>query len=72
VKVTGCTAHFVDQGVDTGPIIAQQTVPVLAGDTPTTLHARIHRAEHELYPEVVAAIARGEIEVRGREVFWKK
>lgn len=72
VKVTGCTVHFVDQGVDTGPIIAQQTVAVLPGDTPTSLHARIHRAEHELYPEVVGALARGEIEVRGREVVWKK
>ena len=72
VKVTGCTVHFVDQGVDTGPIIAQQTVPVLPGDTPTTLHARIHRAEHELYPQVVGALARGEIEVRGRDVIWKK
>ena len=72
VKVTGCTVHFVDQGVDTGPIIAQQTVPVLSGDTPTTLHARIHRSEHELYPQVVGALARGEIEVRGREVIWKK
>ncbi len=72
VKVTGCTVHFVDQGVDTGPIIAQQTVPILPGDSPTSLHARIHRAEHELYPQVVGAIARGEIEVRGREVIWKK
>jgi len=72
VKVTGCTVHFVDQGVDTGPIIAQQTVPVLPGDSPTSLHARIHQAEHELYPEVVGAIARGEIEVHGREVVWKK
>ena len=72
VKVTGCTVHFVDQGVDTGPIIAQQTVSVLPGDSPTSLHARIHQAEHELYPEVVGAIARGEIEVHGREVVWKK
>ena len=72
VKVTGCTVHFVEQGIDTGPIIAQQTVPLLPDDTATTLHARIQQAEHELYPAVVGALARGEIEVRGRQVFWRK
>jgi phosphoribosylglycinamide formyltransferase 1 len=72
VKVTGCTVHFVDQGVDTGAIIAQQTVPVLSDDTAETLHARIQHAEHELYPTAVAGLARGEIEVRGRQVFWRK
>ncbi len=72
VKVTGCTVHFVDAGVDCGPIIGQQTVPVLDGDTPETLHQRIHAAEHELYPRCVAAIARAEISVRGRRVIWKK
>lgn len=72
VKVTGCTVHFVDAGVDSGPIIGQQTVPVLDEDTPETLHQRIHAAEHELYPNCVAAIARGEISVTGRRVFWKK
>ena len=61
VKVTGCTVHFVDAGVDAGPIIGQQTVPVLDNDTPESLHQRIHAAEHELYPKCVAAIARGEI-----------
>ena len=71
VKVTGCTVHFVDAGVDCGPIIGQQTVPVLDDDAPDTLHARIHAAEHELYPRCVAAIARGEIEVRGRRVMWR-
>ena len=72
VKVTGCTVHFVDAGVDSGAIIAQQTVPVLDDDTAETLHARIHAAEHELYPKCVAAIARGEISVQGRRVVWKK
>jgi phosphoribosylglycinamide formyltransferase-1 len=71
VKVTGCTVHFVDAGVDSGAIIGQQTVPVLDGDTPETLHQRIHAAEHELYPRCVAAIARGQVEVRGRKVIWK-
>lgn len=68
VKVTGCTVHFVDAGVDSGPIIGQQTVPVLDNDTPETLHQRIHAAEHQLYPQCVAAVARGEVEVRGRRV----
>lgn len=72
VKVTGCTVHFVDAGVDSGAIISQQTVPVLDDDTSETLHQRIHAAEHELYPRCVAAIARREISVQGRRVIWKK
>ena len=72
VKVTGCTVHFVDAGVDAGPIIAQQTVPVFENDTPESLHQRIHAAEHELYPQCVAALARREISVAGRRVVWKK
>jgi len=72
VKVAGCTVHFVDAGVDSGAIIGQQTVPVLDNDTAESLHARIHAAEHELYPKCVAAIARGEISVAGRRVIWKK
>jgi len=72
VKVTGCTVHFVDAGVDSGPIIGQQAVPVLDDDTPESLHQRIHAAEHELYPRCVAAIARGEISVQGRRVIWRK
>lgn len=72
VKVAGCTVHFVDAGVDAGPIIGQQPVPVLDGDTLDSLHQRIHAAEHDLYPKCVAAIARGEISVQGRRVVWKK
>jgi len=72
VKVTGCTVHFVDAGVDSGPIIGQQTVPVLDDDTTDTLHERIHAAEHELYPQCVAALARGDISVKGRRVMWRK
>jgi len=72
VKVTGCTVHFVDAGVDSGAIIGQQTVPVLDHDTPETLHQRIHAAEHELYPQCVAAIACGNISVAGRRVVWTK
>src|SRR5882762_7128090 len=68
VKVTGCTVHFVEAGVDSGPIIAQQTVAVLDSDTAESLHQRIQAAEHELYPKCVAAIASGEILVQGRRV----
>ena len=71
VKFTGCTVHFVDAGVDSGAIIGQQTVPVLDGDTPESLHQRIHAAEHELYPRCVAAIASGALVVRGRRVCWR-
>ena len=66
VKVTGCTVHFVDQGIDTGPILAQQTVPVLDDDTPATLHERVQQAERALYPATIAALLRGEIQVHGR------
>ncbi len=72
VKVTGCTVHFVDAGVDAGPIIGQQTVPVLDNDTAENLHQRIHAAEHQLYPECVAAIARGNISIIGRKVIRRK
>ena len=71
VKATGCTVHYVDAGVDSGAIIGQQPVPVLDDDTAATLHARIHAAEHELYPRCVAMIARGEILVQGRRVIRK-
>jgi phosphoribosylglycinamide formyltransferase-1 len=70
VKVTGCTVHFVDQGVDTGPIIGQQTVPVLSGDTAGSLHARIQDAERVLYPKCVAALAEGRVRVQGRQTTW--
>ena len=57
VSQTGCTVHWVDSGMDTGEIIAQSTVPVLATDTAESLHARIQTAEHELYPACLAQIA---------------
>ena len=56
-KVTGCTVHYVDAGVDTGEIIAQREIPILPGDTAESLHARIQIAERELYPEVIAQFA---------------
>ena len=67
VKFAGCTVHFVDQGIDSGPIIAQETVPVLDGDTAATLHERIQQAERRLYPAAVAALAQGKVLVKGRQ-----
>jgi phosphoribosylglycinamide formyltransferase-1 len=54
---SGCTVHYVDAGMDTGPIIKQARVPVLADDTAESLHARIQVEEHQLYPEVIAQVA---------------
>jgi phosphoribosylglycinamide formyltransferase-1 len=71
VKVTGCTVHFVDQGVDSGPIIAQEAVPVLESDTAESLHARIQEAERRLYPAVIGALAEGRIGVKGRQTIWR-
>jgi len=68
VKVTGCTVHFVDDGVDSGPIILQQAVPVLANDTPPSLHQRIQLAEHEIYPQAIRLFAEGKLEINGRVV----
>ena len=61
VPTAGCTVHFVDGGMDTGEILAQSEVPVLAGDTAASLHARIQVAEHELYPRVLARFADREL-----------
>jgi len=64
VKVTGCTVHFVDDGVDSGPIIAQRAVPVLEGDDEASLAARLHAAEHELFVSVLGDIAAGRVAPR--------
>jgi len=66
VKITGCTVHFVDIGMDTGPIILQKAVPVLDDDTPATLHARIQEQEHIAYPEAVRLIIENQCRA------WKK
>ncbi len=67
VKLTGCTVHIVDAGVDTGRILAQASVPVYAGDDEPRLQARIQIQEHRLLPEVLEAVARGEIDLDTRE-----
>jgi phosphoribosylglycinamide formyltransferase-1 len=58
VAETGCTVHFVDAGMDTGPVIVQESVPVLPDDTAASLHARIQRVEHRLYPEAIRLVMR--------------
>ena len=63
VRVTGCTVHLVDHGIDTGPILAQGVVPVLEEDTPETLHRRIQEEEQELYPRPLARLFNGEIRI---------
>lgn len=67
-KLAGCTVHFVDAGMDTGPIIAQAAVPVLDNDTAESLHERIQRQEHKLFPEVIQLLADGKITIEGRRV----
>ena len=64
VKYTGCTVHLVDRGIDTGPILWQETVPVLNEDTPDSLHARIQEAEHRIYPQAVQCAIDGRLTVR--------
>ncbi|MBM4380859.1 MAG: phosphoribosylglycinamide formyltransferase, partial [Deltaproteobacteria bacterium] len=68
VKLTGCTVHLVDEGVDTGPIVAQAAVPVLEGDDEARLQARIQAEEHRIYPEAVRALCEGRLRVDGRSV----
>lgn len=68
VKVSGCTIHFVEAGVDSGPIIAQRSVDVLPEDDATSLHARIQQVEHVLLPEVTALLAAGRLVCDGRRV----
>jgi phosphoribosylglycinamide formyltransferase 1 len=69
VKVTGCTVHFVDEGVDSGPIILQKAVDVFDWDSEETLSSRILKQEHKLYPRTVKLFVEGKIEVKGRKVF---
>ena len=68
MKVTGCTVHFVDSGVDTGPIIAQAAVPVHEDDDEESLRARILAEEHRLLPAVVRAIAERRVVIEDRRV----
>jgi phosphoribosylglycinamide formyltransferase-1 len=72
VKVSGTTVHFVDEGLDTGPIIAQVSVPVYDNDNEESLHARIQIEEHQIYPKVVKWYAERKLEIVGRKVTVKE
>lgn len=67
-RFSGCTVHFVDGGVDTGPIIIQAVVPIRSDDTAETLSARILEQEHRIYPRAIQLIAEGRVQVAGRKV----
>lgn len=68
VKVSGCTIHFVDEGMDSGPIILQTAVPVLGGDDEDSLAARVLVEEHKLYPRAIELFLKGKLKVEGRKV----
>src|SRR4030043_902035 len=68
VRISGCTVHFVDEGMDTGPIIIQAAVPVSQDDTEETLSERIIKLEHKIYPEAIRLFSEGMIEIEGRSV----
>ncbi len=68
VKVSGCTIHFVDEGMDSGPIILQTAVPVLDGDDEDTLAARVLEQEHKLYPRAIELFLKGKLKIEGRKV----
>jgi len=68
VKISGCTVHFVDEGMDTGPVIIQAAVPVYHDDTEETLSERILKLEHKIYPEAIRLFSEGKLEVEGRVV----
>ena len=67
-KYTGCTVHFVDEGVDTGPIILQSVVPISENDTEDSLLDRIHEEEHRIYPEAIRLFSEGKLRIKGRRV----
>lgn len=71
VRFSGCTVHFVDEGVDTGPIIIQAVVPVRPDDTVETLAQRILREEHKIYPQAIQLIAQEKLEICGRRVLTR-
>ena len=71
VKISGCTVHFVDEGMDTGPIIIQAAVPVLQDDTEESLSERILTLEHQIYPEAIRLFSEGRIAVEGKRVIMK-
>jgi len=69
VKVSGCTVHFVDEGVDSGPIILQKSVEVKAADTEESLAEKILKEEHQIYPQAIQLFSQGRLIIKGRKVF---
>ncbi len=69
VRFTGCTTHFVEHEIDSGPIIMQSVVPVMKDDTPETLHNRIQEKEHLIFPLTIRLISEGRISVSGKKVY---
>lgn len=67
VKYSGCTVHFVDEGVDTGPIILQAVVKIKEGDTEESISKKILKQEHKIYPKAVKLFAKGKIKISGRK-----
>jgi len=72
VKVSGCTVHFVNEGVDSGPIILQKAVEVKDDDTEESLAERILREEHRIYPQAIQLFSQGKLIIKGRRVFIKE
>ena len=71
VKISGCTVHFVDEGVDSGPIILQKSVEVSADDTEESLAEKILKEEHQIYPRAIQLFCQGRLIIKGRKVFIK-
>ena len=71
-KFTGCTVHFVDEGVDTGAVVCQAVIPIQDEDTVETLAARVLKEEHRIYTEAIALVVEDRIRIEGRRVLLKK
>ncbi len=72
VKISGCTVHFVDEGVDSGPIILQKSIQVSADDTEESLAEKILKEEHQIYPQAIQLFSQGRLIIKGRKVFIKE
>jgi phosphoribosylglycinamide formyltransferase-1 len=72
VKIAGCTVHFVDEGLDSGPIVAQAAVPIFDDDTADSLSARILKEEHRLYSEAISLVLSGQYRIEGRRVIMSQ
>jgi len=70
-RFSGCTVHFVEEGLDSGPIVSQAVVPVLTDDTVESLSARILKEEHRIYPEAIGLVLSGQYRIEGRRVIPK-